>query len=82
MPNEVTDVFRLLSVTHDFKEIHKELPVVTMSMGGYGVISRICGELYGSCITFGSHEKPSAPGQLQMDVLAQILDTLHEAGER
>lgn len=82
MPNEVTDVFRLLSVTHDFKEAHRELPVVTMSMGGYGVISRICGELYGSCITFGSHEKPSAPGQLQMDALAQILDTLHEAGER
>lgn len=82
MPQETEDVLRLLSVTHEFKSAHKELPVVTMSMGAYGVVSRICGEIFGSCITFGSHEKPSAPGQLQMGALAQILDTLHEAGER
>lgn len=82
MPECAEDVLRLLSVTHQFKKTHPQLPVVTMSMGSCGVISRVSGEVFGSCITFGSHEKPSAPGQLQMDTLAQILDALHETGER
>lgn len=82
MPKNPADVLHLLAATADFKENHPLLPVVTMSMGAYGVISRISGETFGSCITFGSHEQSSAPGQLQLEQLETILNYLHEAGNR
>ena len=37
-------------------------PVITMSMGAMGVISRVSGRLTGSCMTFGSAGRASAPG--------------------
>ena len=79
MPKNPSDVLQLLSVTNEIKEKYPSLPIVTMSMGKYGVVSRIAGEVFGSCITFGSHERPSAPGQMQMDKLNTVLDYLHEA---
>ncbi len=82
MPENLEDVLNLLSVTAEFKKKNPQCPVVTMSMGALGMISRISGETFGSCITFGSHDKPSAPGQLQMEQLGTILDYLHEAGKR
>ena len=50
-----------------------------MSMGKDGVISRLCGEVFGSCVTFGSHEKASAPGQMQMDDLKTVLEKIHKS---
>lgn len=79
MPHDADDVIRLLKVTNDTKMKYPTLPVVTMAMGGLGVISRISGETFGSCITFGADGTVSAPGQMQMDKLADILDTLHES---
>jgi 3-dehydroquinate dehydratase-1 len=79
MPNSVSDVLRLLKVTNDIKEKYPTLPVVTMSMGGLGVISRMSGEVFGSCITFGADGEVSAPGQMQADTLAGILDALHNS---
>lgn len=79
MPNDHQDVLNLLSATEHFKERHPETPVITMSMGRLGVISRLCGEVFGSCVTFGSHEKPSAPGQMQMDDLALVLEKIHKS---
>ncbi|MCD8232442.1 MAG: type I 3-dehydroquinate dehydratase [Clostridiales bacterium] len=77
MPNSVDDVLRVMRLTNDMKQKYPTLPVVTMSMGGLGVISRVCGETVGSCITFGADGAVSAPGQMQMDTLAGILDALH-----
>ena len=77
MPQSADDVLRLLKLTVDTRKKYPDLPLVTMSMGSAGVISRICGETFGSCITFGADGAGSAPGQLQADDLAQILDTLH-----
>lgn len=82
MPRCVKDVLRLLSATIEIKEKYPSLPLVTMSMGSLGTVSRICGETFGSCITFGSHARCSAPGQLQMEKLEEILNALHEAGIR
>ncbi len=78
MPQEKEDVLQLLGATSDFKK-KNEVPVVTMSMGTDGMISRICGEIFGSCITFGSHQNPSAPGQLQMEKLETMLTYLHQS---
>ncbi|MCD8323718.1 MAG: type I 3-dehydroquinate dehydratase [Clostridiales bacterium] len=77
MPNSADDVLRLMKLTNDIKQKYPSLPLVTMSMGGLGVISRVCGETVGSCITFGADGQVSAPGQLQMETLADILDALH-----
>ncbi|MCC8029933.1 MAG: type I 3-dehydroquinate dehydratase [Lachnospiraceae bacterium] len=79
MPQTPDDVLRIMKLTNDTRERYPGLPVVTMSMGGLGVISRVAGEAFGSCITFGADGEVSAPGQMQMDTLAGILDALHES---
>lgn len=77
MPKNADDVLRLLKVTYDIKKQYPALLVVTMSMGKLGVISRLSGEIFGSCITFGADGEVSAPGQMQMETLSGILDALH-----
>lgn len=77
MPKDVGDVLTLLAATEEAATTLKQ-PVVTMSMGGKGVLSRVAGETFGSAMTFGSAGKASAPGQLDVKALKTILDTLHE----
>lgn len=79
MPQILPDVLNLLEVTAEFREEHPDTPIITMSMGKIGGISRLCGETFGSCVTFGAHEKPSAPGQYEMNRLADILNAIHES---
>lgn len=77
MPRCERDVLTLLDATLSMKEDHPETPVITMSMGSLGSVSRICGECFGSCVTFGTAAKASAPGQLPADTLALFLKNLH-----
>ena len=44
-----------------------------------GVISRLCGEVFGSSMTFGAAKKASAPGQMGVNDLSTVLDLLHKA---
>jgi len=81
MPQNTEDVLRLLAVTADMKKSYPGLPVVTMAMGNVGVISRICGETFGSCITFGAAGRTSAPGQINYKELETILELLHKNQE-
>ena len=78
MPNSVYDVLRLLAATTIFHEEHyPDTPIITMSMSKLGVISRVSGETFGSCLTFGAATKASAPGQLDVTALRAILQALH-----
>ena len=61
-----------------FKEENPDTPVITMSMGKMGMISRLCGESFGSAITFAAHKKASAPGQMEMHEVADILERMHK----
>lgn len=79
MPNTPQDVLRLLEETNRFHETYKNQPLITMSMGKLGAISRIAGETFGSCVTFGAGKSASAAGQIEMKKLKQILDTLSES---
>ncbi len=79
MPNSTEDVLRVIALTNDLKREYPRLPVITMSMGGLGVVSRLVGETFGSCVTFGADGKVSAPGQMQMETLEGILDSIHES---
>ena len=78
MPQTPEDVVRLLKVTNDMKQKYPTLPVVTMSMGALGVVSRMAGEIFGSCITFGAVGEISAPGQIQANKLEDILEIIHQ----
>ena len=73
MPKKKEDVKKLLDATWEMQIFHDETPVVTMSMGDMGVISRVCGEFYGSSVTFGCIGQASAPGQLEVGILRQML---------
>ncbi len=77
MPQSRQDVLTLLSATEEMIRTYAEKPVVTMSMSGMGVISRVAGEVFGSAITFGAAKKASAPGQIPAGELSRILDVLH-----
>lgn len=79
MPQTAADVLTLLSATEEMYSRHADRPIVTMSMSGTGTISRLCGEVFGSSMTFGSASKASAPGQMNINDLHTILDLLHKA---
>lgn len=79
MPKTRFDVLALLEVTAEFKENYSDVPLVTMSMGAMGGISRVAGEYFGSCITFGAGAKASAPGQIASEKLGTILKILHDS---
>ena len=47
-------------------------------MGKLGVASRLCGEVFGSAMTFASAGDSSAPGQISIDVVNAVLDSITE----
>ncbi len=77
MPMTREDVFALMAATARMKERFPEQLFITMAMGELGVISRIAGEADGSCLTFGSAGKASAPGQIEAGKLCEMLRTYH-----
>lgn len=77
-PKTTEDVLRLLAVTSEFHSENQETPIITVSMGKLGAVSRVSGETFGSCVTFASHGKKSAPGQFQLEEMQQTLAMLHE----
>ena len=79
MPNEPIDVMHLMLAT---KEVSDSIPVpvIAISMGELGAISRFCGEVYGSAITFAAIPgQESAPGQLGVDQVRVILSQIHQS---
>ena len=59
----------------DTKKAREDITLITMSMGQLGVISRLAGGTFGSAMTFGAKTKElaSAPGQIEVDELKNIL---------
>ncbi|MEF9941162.1 MAG: type I 3-dehydroquinate dehydratase [Lachnospiraceae bacterium] len=79
MPQNKQDVLVLLSATEEMVTWFADRPIITMSMAETGVISRICGELFGSALTFGATKQASAPGQMEVEELAYILKFIHKS---
>lgn len=79
MPQNKKDVLTLLAATEEMVSEYADRPVITMSMAGTGVISRLCGEVFGSALTFGSAAKASAPGQMEVNDLNTVLSLIHKA---
>ncbi|MDD3402088.1 MAG: type I 3-dehydroquinate dehydratase [Hespellia sp.] len=79
MPQSKKDVLVLLSATEEMATEYADRPIITMSMAGTGVISRLAGEAFGSALTFGAAAKASAPGQIGVNELEKVLDIIHKS---
>lgn len=79
MPQNKRDVLTLLAATEEMNRLYANRPVITMSMSGTGVISRLSGEVFGSALTFGAAAKASAPGQMEVEDLHTVLQLLHKS---
>lgn len=77
MPKNKRDVLELMYATLEVED-RIDIPVVTMSMGDLGMITRISGEIFKSAITFGAGYTASAPGQMPAQDLNQIISVIHK----
>lgn len=78
MPRDREDVLELLFASASMQEDWADRPYITMSMGDLGEVTRSCGSFSGSCVTFGTLGKASAPGQIEAEALRRILPCLQE----
>ena len=78
MPTSLRDVLTLLEATQDGMQAIS-LPIISMSMGGYGSLSRLFGWAFGSSVTFVVGENSSAPGQVPIEDLKVVVDILHRS---
>ena len=79
MPQNKKDVLTLLAATEEMASEYADRPIITMSMAGTGLISRLCGEVFGSALTFGAVGKASAPGQMNASDLREILTLIDKS---
>lgn len=79
MPESEEDVLRVMDVNLQLKRENPNQPMIMIAMGKLGVLTRMSGELFGSAITFAAAKQASAPGQLSVHQLKNILQLLHEA---
>ena len=73
MPTTSDDVLSVLQFTKELTERYPQLPRITMSMGKLGQMTRTCGHVFGNCLTFGKLGQASAPGQVEVAVLKQLV---------
>ena len=72
MPGDPGDVLTLLSVSWEMKSRYARQPLIAISMGALGAVSRISGEIFGSAMTFGTAGQASAPGQISVEELQEV----------
>lgn len=73
MPTTNDDVLSVLQFTKELTEQYPQLPRITMSMGQLGQMTRTCGNVFGNCLTFGTLGQASAPGQVEVAVLKELV---------
>jgi len=78
MPRELRDVLTLLEATLTARNT-LSLPIISMSMGAYGSLSRLFGWVFGSSVSFAVGEKSSAPGQVPIEQLNAVVEILQRA---
>jgi 3-dehydroquinate dehydratase-1 len=78
MPQTEQDVLALLAATDRARQ-KVGVPLISMSMGGIGSLSRIMGWVYGSAATFAVGKSSSAPGQIAIEDLRSVLATVRKA---
>lgn len=72
MPTHALDVLQLLEASHTSSS-QLDVPIIAISMGELGAITRIAGAQFGSVATFASVGEGSAPGQFSLESVREIL---------
>ena len=78
MPQNAQDVLVLLAATDRARQ-SIGIPLISMSMGGVGSLSRIMGGVFGSAATFAVGKSSSAPGQIAIEDLRAVLAVVRKA---
>ncbi len=81
MPQTLDDVLVLLQATLQASR-ETSLPLISISMGELGTFTRAIGWYFGSAVTFAAGRESSAPGQLAVQDLKDLIALLgrHQAG--
>lgn len=77
MPRDLDDLLTLLTATRQASK-KLRIPLISMSMGPLGAITRVAGSVFGSAMSFAVGAASTAPGQLPIEDLntaLEILDT-------
>ena len=82
MPNSKKDVLSLINAAEEMTSNYSSCPVVAISMGHLGMITRILGEFIESAISFASITRASAPGQVNIENLETVLNVIHDNYKR
>jgi 3-dehydroquinate dehydratase-1 len=78
MPRDRADVLRLLAATAEADD-KTRIPLISMSLGPLGSVSRMVGGLFGSWLSFAVGESASAPGQIPIGDLVAIYDIIRRS---
>ncbi|CAD5375119.1 3-dehydroquinate dehydratase [Rubrivivax sp. A210] len=78
MPRDRADVLTLLAAT-ERADAKAHIPLISMSMGPLGAVSRMIGGLFGSGLTYGVGESASAPGQIPLGDLVTVFDIIRRS---
>jgi 3-dehydroquinate dehydratase I len=78
MPRSLDDVLVVLEGTLQARQEMK-IPIISMSMGAYGSLTRMFGFAFGSALTFAVGQSSSAPGQVPIEDLRTVLEILRRS---
>jgi 3-dehydroquinate dehydratase-1 len=78
MPRDRMDVLTLLAATAE-AHARARIPLISMSMGPLGAITRMIGGTFGSSLSFAVGEAASAPGQMPIADLVTVYDVIRRA---
>lgn len=78
MANTEQDVLDVMNYTRGFKTLNADQLFATVSMGELGKLTRIAGQITGSCWTFACLDELSAPGQISLANTRKFLDILEK----
>ena len=78
MPRDLDDVLTLLTATRVASK-KLRIPLISMSMGPLGAITRMVGGVFGSALSFAVGAASSAPGQVPIEDLNTVLTILNKS---
>ncbi len=78
MPQRLEDVLSVLGATLESSQ-KLDIALVSMSMGGYGSLTRLFGWAFGSAMSFVVGAGTSAPGQVPIEDMNTVLEVLQKS---
>lgn len=78
MPQRLEDVLIVLSATLESSQ-KLDIPLISMSMGAYGSLTRLFGWTCGSAMSFAIGAAASAPGQVPIEDVNTVLEILYKS---